>query len=61
MITKFLLLAAAVNAQPISVEAEAFVRQESDSIRKWERKEGLGASGGVYLQALPDTRRTHDD
>ncbi len=48
-------------AEPISVEAEAFVSQENTGTRKWEPKTGLDASGGSYLQALPDTRLTHGD
>ncbi len=56
-----LLFTVTAFAQPVKVEAEAFARQELDSVRQWERKQGLEASGGAYLQALPDTRRTHDD
>jgi hypothetical protein len=58
------------------VEAEAFERQEKDSVRRWyvQRKnaeqrgledwDGIHAetaSGGAYLEVLPDTRRTHGD
>ena len=57
----FLISIAGYGQSVVVVEAEAFVRQEQNGVRKWERKEGLGASGGAYLQALPDTRRTHDD
>ncbi len=59
-----LILAAAASlafSQEIRVEAETFASQEKTSIRKWETKTGLDASGGSYLQALPDTRLTHDD
>lgn len=62
----------------VEVEAEAFVKQEKDQIRRWYLvKEGVApaslfkqegealhlasASGGAYLEVLPDTRRTHDD
>lgn len=60
----------------IAVEAEDFARQTSDSVRKWHvtaeggTPHGLQdgdpshhatASGGVYLELLPDTRRTHAD
>lgn len=45
----------------ITVEAESFLRQERTEVRRWEIQKGLGASGGAYLQAVPDTRRTHDD
>ena len=54
-------MAAAAQAQPILVEAESFVRQEKTTVRKWEIQLGLNASGGGYLQAVPDTRKTHAD
>jgi len=47
------------------VEAEQFHRQELVEIRRWTLQRGgvpaASASGGEYLQVLPDTRRTHDD
>ncbi len=55
------------------VEAEDFVSQEIDDVRKWyvidseALEAGLveevygGASNGKYIQVLPDTRKTHDD
>jgi len=61
LVLVFLLVTAAALPESISVEAESFVSQERTTVRKWEKKSGLGASGGVYLQALPDTRLTHDD
>lgn len=60
----------------ITVEAESFVQQSSDDIRQWKivsaaeaptaQPDGdpphhADASGGVYLELLPDTRRTHAD
>ena len=60
----------------VMIEAEEFARQEKDGIRRWFRVDGSGsgheaadsdphhvegASGGAYLEILPDTRATHDD
>jgi hypothetical protein len=60
----------------VAVEAEHYQRQSLDDIRRWYRftpehqpdiePDGdpahlAGASGGAYLEALPDTRRTHGD
>jgi len=60
----------------VAVEAEHFVSQEKDDVRKWYlttrdetpdvEPDGDGnhaetASGEAYLEILPDTRRTHDD
>lgn len=59
----------------LTVEAEDFQRQTHDTIRRWyrvgETAPGIqpdsdpphadSASGGVYIEALPDTRSTHDD
>lgn len=60
----------------VAVEAEDFSRQSKDDIRRWyvTGKESSGApgpdgdpshadsaSGEAYLEALPDTRRTHSD
>ncbi|MEM6803667.1 MAG: hypothetical protein AAF696_19845 [Bacteroidota bacterium] len=60
----------------VKVEAESFTRQELDSARHWyvikDEASQLpqadadpihleGASGGSYLEILPDTRKTHDD
>lgn len=60
----------------VEVEAEAYDQQTLDDVRRWVTikattpDEGLAdpdeshtatASGGAYLEALPDTRVTHDD
>lgn len=61
----------------VAVEAEAFVAQHKDDVRRWyitrpgEKPPAAGAdgdpshadsaSGKAYLEILPDTRRTHDD
>ncbi len=60
----------------VAVEAEHFFQQTDDDVRRWylrtsEGQESVepdgdpnhvaGASGGAYLEVLPDTRRTHDD
>lgn len=61
----------------IAVEAEHFVRQDSTSIRQWylistgqselditpdaDPSHAETASGGAYIEILPDTRQTHDD
>jgi hypothetical protein len=60
----------------LAVEAEAFHEQTLAELRRWHRTDATttpdvapdgdpphleGASGGAYLEALPDTRRTHDD
>ncbi|MFN0074946.1 MAG: DUF5060 domain-containing protein [Prosthecobacter sp.] len=46
----------------ITIEAESFVKQTHDEKRKWEiKRERSDASGGSYIEALPDTRVTHDD
>ena len=60
----------------VAVEAEHFVQQTFTENRAWQltAPEGMpdvmpdgdpphleGASGGAYLELLPDTRRTHDD
>lgn len=55
------LLACLAQAQPIVVEAESFLTQENAMVRRWEIQKGLSASGGAYLHALPDTRRTDQD
>ncbi len=62
--------------EEIMVEAESFVAQRNDSVRRWYRvdansgatptpdpdgKHVANASGGAYLEVLPDTRTTHDD
>jgi hypothetical protein len=57
-----LLLAAVCLAQDaLEVEAEDFFAQRQTAKREWKVLNGLGASGGKYVQALPDTRTTHDD
>lgn len=60
----------------IAVEAEHFVKQTASEKRAWhlttsqaipkvapdgDPSHVAGASGGAYLELLPDTRRTHDD
>ncbi len=61
----------------VSVEAESFVMQRADGVRKWHiHRAGVasievepdgdpahleGASGDAYIEILPDTRRTHGD
>lgn len=60
----------------VAIEAEHFVRQEAADVRAWYlttrdqtpdlKPDGdpshiAGASGGAYLEILPDTRRTHGD
>lgn len=60
----------------VIVEAEHFHRQSLDELRRWYVVSARdapavepdgdpahldGASGGAYVEALPDTRRTHDD
>lgn len=75
-LTLLTLITPTAAAIDIAVEAEDFVRQSKDDIRQWrktsatEQPEGLadpdpshheGASGGVYLELLPDTRVTHGD
>lgn len=60
----------------VAVEAEDFVQQRLADVRAWYRTDAQttpnlqpdpdpphveDASGGAYLEILPDTRRTHDD
>ena len=57
----------------VLIEAEDYARQSNDKVRQWvavdseadiveyECKYKPGASGGKYMQILPDTRRTHKD
>jgi len=60
----------------LSVEAEDFDRQELDEVRKWyittgnetsaakpdhDDNHAATASGGSYLEVLPDTRKNHDE
>ncbi len=60
----------------IIVEAENFIAQHADGVRRWYRVDDAAAatpepdpdprhleraSGGAYLELLPDTRTTHDD
>lgn len=60
----------------VAVEAEHFFKQEKSKVRAWYRTTSKvqpeidpdgdpphvgGASGGAYLESLPDTRRTHAD
>ena len=43
------------------MEAESFAFQRLDAVRRWELRTHPEASGGRYLELVPDTRRTHDD
>lgn len=51
----------------LEVEAESFSGQEKTGKRKWviqsapDSSHAGTASGGAYIEVLPDTRRTHDD
>jgi Domain of unknown function (DUF5060)/Gylcosyl hydrolase family 115 C-terminal domain len=46
----------------IRIEAESFQKERLTEKRRWEIKaDREGASGGTYIQALPDTRQSHDD
>lgn len=60
----------------VMVEAEAYLRQTKDEVRRWitidattpdmdladpDESHHASASGKAYLEALPDTRVTHDD
>ncbi len=48
----------------VEVEAEDFTSQEKTEVRKWHIQRtghAAKASGGAYIEVLPDTRRTHDD
>jgi hypothetical protein len=62
--------------EAIRVEAESFVAQRNDALRRWYRisagssetpvpdpdgRHLENASGGAYVELLPDTRTTHDD
>jgi len=68
------LLKSTYTDQVIIVEAEDFISQEKNDIRSWKvinaaylntnpgTYKGLStASGGAYVEILPDTRVTHDD
>jgi len=49
----------------VAIEAEDFSSQEKTSVREWQVQQNNAisntASGGKYIQVLPDTRVTHDD
>ena len=60
----------------VAIEAEHFVSQEKSDVRAWhiistenapkiapdgDPSHAATASGGAYLEILPDTRRSHDD
>ncbi len=62
--------------EEIMIEAESFVAQRNDTMRRWysvnaasgatptpdpDGKHIPGASGGAYVEVLPDTRTTHDE
>ncbi len=66
----------AADVSVVSFEAEAFFEQDLDDVRAWYVVEDgsiprlspdpdpahlEGASGSAYIEALPDTRRTHAD
>jgi hypothetical protein len=56
------LLASSWAGETITIEAESFAKQSLTEKRRWEIKaEHPGASGSSYIQALPDTRQSHDD
>lgn len=59
------LATAALPAQTLVFEAEHFTAVTTDSLRNWtvvsQGPAAATASGGRYLQLLPDTRITHDD
>jgi Domain of unknown function (DUF5060)/Putative collagen-binding domain of a collagenase len=62
LIILLLLPFTSLTAETITIEAESFTKQTLAETRKWEIKSDLpGASGGKYIQALPDTRKNHDD
>ena len=60
----------------VAVEAEHFIKQDETTVRAWhlistsnapviepdaDPSHAADASGGAYLEILPDTRRTHDE
>ena len=60
----------------VAVEAEHFFKQTHTDVRKWyivteddepkvapdgDPSHAKSASNGIYMEALPDTRRSHDD
>lgn len=49
----------------LRVEAEGFDRQELTEVREWRifstGAHAEGASGGAYIEVLPDTRTSHED
>jgi hypothetical protein len=70
------LLALMARAEPVLIEAESFKRQTLAEKRRWQVFSARstpevtpdgdpahleGASGGSYIELLPDTRRSHDD
>lgn len=76
LVLSILIAVSSAPALDLAVEAESFVRQTEDSVRQWRltstaeqptaEKDGdpshhATASGGAYLEILPDTRRTHGD
>jgi Domain of unknown function (DUF5060)/Putative collagen-binding domain of a collagenase/Gylcosyl hydrolase family 115 C-terminal domain len=62
ILTTLSLLTSALAGETITIEAESFTKQSLTEKRRWEMKsEHRGASGGSYIQALPDTRQSHDD
>jgi hypothetical protein len=61
-ILSLIVPSAALPAEIVSIEAENFTRQTLAETRRWEIRTGhAGASGGKYIQVLPDTRKTHGD
>lgn len=75
LVLLFLSCSTTVLAQNIEIEAENFYKQSQDKVRKWyvtnegdhtelqdhDTNHAQTASGGAYLEVLPDTRVTHDD
>jgi hypothetical protein len=62
LIIALLLAAPLLAEESITLEAESFTRQTLSDVRRWAIKnERPDASGGAYIEALPDTRQSHDD
>jgi hypothetical protein len=45
----------------VETEAENFLMQTKEEIRKWMTQKDSTASNGIAIKILPDTRITHDD
>ena len=62
LVIAFLAPSFAAARDNITIEAESFTSQTLAGKRRWEIKAELpDASGGKYIQVLPDTRQSHDD